>query len=78
MLFNDEFLKEVIDNQRARNGIVVQQFTKELSPVEKPPVMIAVPLELLEDVLEGISRGHDHTDESLELYGIVEEFKKTL
>lgn len=78
MTFNNDFLKEVIDGQRRRNSQVVGNFTQELKPLEKPPVMIQLPLGLVEIVLDNISRGHDHTDESLELSGLVKEFKKTL
>lgn len=76
--FSDNFLEQVIQDQRQRNGEVVQNFTQNLKPLEKPPVMISVPLELVESVLEHISAGHDHSDESLELDRLVEEFKETL
>ncbi|EBY9764102.1 hypothetical protein D5W64_13395 [Salmonella enterica subsp. enterica serovar Saintpaul] len=78
MTFNDDFLKEVIDGQRRRNSQVVGNFTQELKPLEKPQVMIQLPLELIEIVLDDISRGHDHTDESLKLSDLVKKFKKTL
>lgn len=76
--FSDNFLQEVINQQRQRNGLVVENFIKELEPLEKPKVMITLPLELVDDVLGHISAGHDHCDESLELSRLVEEFKETL
>lgn len=78
MNFNDNFLKEVIDGQRRRNSQVVGNFTQELKPLEKPPVLVQLPLKLVEIVLDDISRGHDHTDESLELKRLVKAFKETL
>lgn len=76
--FSDNFLQEVINQQRQRNGLVVDNFIQELNPPDKPKVMISLPLDLVEDVLCHISAGHDHCDESLELDRLVEEFKETL
>lgn len=39
-------------------------------------VMISLPLEVIENVLADISRGHDFTDNSFELLELVTKFKK--
>lgn len=73
--FNDEFLKEVIAGERHRQLEIIRNWSEQTGVVltAKPAEgFMVVPTQLARDVVDHISEGHDHCDQSLELLKLVE------
>ncbi|UQT02640.1 hypothetical protein YUBABA_01940 [Serratia phage vB_SmaM-Yubaba] len=72
--FNDKFLEEVIVGERHRQLEIVRNWSEQNGVVltAKPAEgFMVVPTKLARDVVDHISAGHDHCDESLELLNLV-------